>query len=77
MELEHSEHWKRKNKYRKDITDELIQYAIMNSSALKDKHRENALNAICRVPPSGRILKVVYRKLFKDKVRVITAFWLD
>ncbi|MCX6815164.1 MAG: hypothetical protein NTY20_05955 [Candidatus Aenigmarchaeota archaeon] len=77
MELEYSEHWKRKRKYRKDINDIIIEYAITNSNALKDKYWENALNAICRVPPSGRILKVVYRKVSGNKVKIITAFWLD
>jgi len=77
MELEYSEHWKRKRKYRKDIADGYIRYAIINSHALTDRYRENTLNAVCRIPPSGRILKVVYRKLAKDKVKIITAFWLD
>lgn len=77
MELEHSDHWKRKRKYREDITDALIEYAIINSNELKDKYWENTLNVICRVPPSGRILKVVYRKLARGKVKIITAFWLD
>lgn len=77
MQLEYSEHWKRKRKYRADIEDTFIEYAISNSNALRDKYWENALNAICRVPPSGRILKVVYTRLAKDKVRIITAFWLD
>ena len=71
-----SEHWKKKRKYRKDITDDSIEYAIKNSNELKDKYWEDALNAICRIPPSGRILKVVYRKE-KSKIKIITAFWLD
>ncbi|MFQ5648068.1 MAG: hypothetical protein ACE5FW_02420 [Candidatus Aenigmatarchaeota archaeon] len=77
MKLTHSEHWKRKRCYRKDVTDALIEYAITNSGALRDRYWINALNAICRVPPSGRILKVVYRKLGKDEVKIITAYWLD
>ncbi|MBI2676085.1 MAG: hypothetical protein HYX24_06515 [Candidatus Aenigmarchaeota archaeon] len=77
MEVEYSEHWRLKKRYRSDITDEFIKYAISNSNILKDKYWENALNAICRIPPSGRILKVVYRKTAKDKIKVITAFWLD
>ena len=76
MELEESEHWKRKKKYRKDITEDMIEYAIKNSNELKDKHWEDALNAIARIPPSGRILKVVYKKV-KNKIKIITAFWLD
>jgi len=76
MELEESGHWKRKKKYRKDITDEMIEYAVKNSNELRDKHWKDALNAISRIPPSGRILKVVYKKS-KNKVKIITAFWLD
>ncbi len=76
MSVVNSEHWERKRKYRKDITDDSIEYAIKNSNELKDKHWEDALNAICRIPPSGRILKVVYKKE-KSKTKIITAFWLD
>ena len=76
MILLYSEHWKKKKKYRPDITDDKIEYAIQNSNELKDKHWENALNAISRIPPSGRILKVVYRKE-QSKTKIITAFWLD
>ncbi|MFA5174412.1 MAG: hypothetical protein WC438_04490 [Candidatus Pacearchaeota archaeon] len=76
MEVINSEHWKRKRKYRKDITDYEIEYAVKNSNELKDKHWEDALNAICRIPPSGRILKVVYKKQ-QGKIKIITAFWLD
>ena len=76
MALIYSEHWIKKRKYRKDITDDMIEYAIQNSNELKDKYWEDALNAICRIPPSGRILKVIYRKE-KSKLKIITAFWLD
>ena len=76
MKLEDSEHWKRKRKYRKDISDDMIEYAIKNSNQLKDKYWEDALNAISRIPPSGRILKIVYKKE-KAKFKIITAFWLD
>lgn len=76
MSITDSEHWKRKRKYRKDITDDSIEYAIKNSNELKDKLWKDALNAICRIPPSGRILKVIYRKE-QSKIKIITAFWLD
>ena len=76
MSIIDSEHWKKKRKYRKDITDDSIEYAIKNSNELKDKYWEDALNAICRIPPSGRILKIVYKKE-KSKIKIITAFWLD
>ena len=76
MKIINSEHWKRKRKYRKDITDDMIEYAIKNSNELRDKYWKNALNAICRVPLSGRILKVVYRQE-ENKIKIITAFWLD
>jgi len=77
MKLEYSKHWKKKRLYRKDITNDFIIYAVQNSAILKDKYWEDALNAICRIPPSGRLLKVVYRRISKDKIKVITAFWLD
>ena len=76
MELIDSEHWKKKRNYRNDITNDSIEYAIQNSNELKDKHWKDALNAICRIPPSGRILKIVYKKE-QGKIKIITAFWLD
>ena len=77
MRFIHSNHWRWKRKYRKDITDDLIEYALLNSNELKDKHWQDASNAVCRVPPMGRILKVVYRRIGKDRIKIITAFWLD
>ena len=77
MKFVYSLHWRRKRQVRKEITDDLIEYAIQHSNALRDKNRNDALNSICRVPPMGRILKVVYKRLGKDKIKIITAFWLD
>lgn len=77
MQLVHSRHWARKKKYRKDITDGLVEFAISNSNVLRDKNWETVFNAISRVPPSGRLLKVVYRRIGKNQVKIITAFWLD
>lgn len=76
MAFEYSEHWMRKRKFRPDITDDVLEYAITNSNELKDKYWEDASNAVCRVPPSGRILKVVYKRTGK-RYKIITAFWLD
>ena len=76
MELEHSKHWLRKRKYRSDITDDMIEYCIQNSNKLEDKHWEDAWNAITRIHPSGRILKVVYKTKGKT-IKVLTAYWLD
>jgi hypothetical protein len=76
MQLVYSKHWLKKKKYKRTIIQSDIEYAILNSNILKDKRWEGALNAICRVPPSGRILKVVYKR--KGKVyKVLTAYWLD
>ncbi len=77
MIIEYSKHWNKKKDYRKDITDDLIEYAIINSNGLRDKYWKDASNAICRVPPIGRILKVIYKRIGKNKVKIITAFWLD
>lgn len=77
MELTSSNHWKMQRKFRPNITDEMIIYAVMNSDELRDKYWPDALNAISRIPPSGRILKVVYKRISIGKVKIITAFWLD
>lgn len=76
MQLIYSKHWLKKKQYRKTINEADIEYTILHSNILKDKRGENVLNAICRVPPSGRILKVVYKR--KGKVyKILTAYWLD
>jgi len=67
----------RKKRYRADITDDLIEYAIINSNELRDKYWGDASNAVCRVPQLGKMLKVIYRRIGKNKIKVITAFWLD
>ncbi len=77
MEISYSEHWQKKKKYRLDITDEAIEYVIENSAELIDKYWIDALNAITRVPPKGRLLKVIYKRLGNNRIKVITAFWLD
>ena len=76
MKFEYSSHWLRKRKYRSDIADDLIEYCIQNSNKLNDKHWKDAWNAIARVPPSGRILKVVYKTKGKT-IKILTAYWLD
>ena len=73
MELVPSSHWRRKRQYRSDITDDIIEYAIANCPAMRDRRWHNTLNIICRVPPSGRILNGVYRKLGPHAVKVVTA----
>ena len=63
MEIDYSKHWLRKHSCkRKDITKDMIEFTLKNSKELKDKYWENAFNAISRIPPSGRRLKVVYKK---------------
>ena len=74
MKFEYSLHWKQKKEIRNEIADDLIEYAISHSNVLSDKNWKDASNAICRVPPMGRILKVVYRRISKDKIKIITAF---
>jgi len=77
VEIEYSKHWlKKKLKKRKDITNDMIEYALSNSKELRDKEWKDALNAISKIPQSGRTLKVVYKKS-KGKVFIITAFWLN
>lgn len=59
------------------IYDELIEYVVSKSKIFKDRWWENTFNAIYRVPSSGRLLKVVYKRLSKDKIFIITTYWLD
>ena len=76
MKLVYSEHWMLKRQYRADITDWLIEYVIQNSNQLPDRRWEDVLNAIC-VVQNGRALKVVYRIIGRDAIKIITAFWLN
>ncbi len=77
MKIEYSKHWLKKHeKKKKDITNDKIEYALSNSRILKDKYWEDALNVISRIPPSGRILKVVYKRI-QEKIFIITSYWLD
>ena len=76
MDFEYSYHWKRKKTIRKDVSDDLIEHCISNSNKLKDKYWEDAFNAIARIPPSRRILKVVY-KVKSKTIKILTAYWLD
>ncbi len=77
MKLEYSKHWLKKRKYRADIIDDMVLYSIQNSAQIRDKYWEDALNAIAKIPPSGRTLKVVYKRVKNGKIKVISAFWLD
>lgn len=76
VKIEHSFHWEKQLRFRPEITDDLIEQCIQQSEKVKDKKWENAFNAIARVPPSGRILKVVYREESKT-IKIITSYWLD
>ncbi len=76
MPLRYSIHWMKKRRYRPQITRYNIEYCIQSSRRLRDKHWLNAWNAVSRIPPSGRTLKVVYKQEGKT-IKVITAFWLD
>jgi len=77
MKIIYSEHWIKKQKSKKkDITNDVIEFAIKSSVMLKDKYWKDAFNAVSKIPPSGRTLKVVYKKL-NQKVFIITSYWID
>lgn len=77
MKIEYSIHWRnKKDKKKKDISDDIIEYALRNSEILKDRRWDDVFNAIARIPLSGRTLKVVYKKE-NQKIFIITAYWLD
>jgi hypothetical protein len=62
MQIESSDYWKKKRHTRPDIKDDMIEYCITNSTKLKDRTWEDVWNSISRIPPSGRLLKVVHRE---------------
>ncbi|MBU0662530.1 MAG: hypothetical protein ABH854_00440 [Candidatus Diapherotrites archaeon] len=78
MEIIESHHWKLKRPFRKDIENYMLSYAVSNcKNPQTDKHHKNALDAVCRIPQTGKILKVVFRRLGKDSIKLITAYYLD
>jgi len=77
MLIKSSNYWLRKRKKRPDITDDMIEYCIANSNKLKDRTWEEVWNTITRIPPSGRLLKTVYKEKGKSIKIIITAYWLD
>jgi hypothetical protein len=77
MQIKSSAYWSKKRWKRPDISDDMIEYCILNSNKLKDRTWENVWNAMARIPPSGRLLKVVYHEKGKDIKIIVTAYWLD
>jgi len=77
VRIVHSIHWAERHHERNEITDDLIEHALVHSPILNDRRHEGVLIAISRVPPSGRLLKVAYRKLKTQEIKVLTAYWLD
>ena len=76
MRFSYSDHWIKKKKYRDTITESDIEYSMLKSPIIKDKRWKNVFNAISKVPPSGRTLKVVYKR--KGNVyKRLTTYWLD
>ena len=77
MDITYSKHWIKKQKSKKkDITNDIIEFALKDSIVLKDKCWNNAFNALSKIPSSGRILKVVYKKV-NQKIFIITTYWLS
>jgi hypothetical protein len=76
MPFEYSKHWEIKRRTRSEITLDILEYCIIHSAIIKDKNFSDVLNAITKIPPSGRTLKVVY-KIKGKTIKIITAFWLN
>ena len=76
MDFYYTQHWvKKRIKRRQDITDYMIEYCIVNSNIVLDKYHEGVYNAIGSIPPSNRLLKVVYKTKGKT-IKILTAYWL-
>ena len=76
MKFEYSEHYLESKIYRSDITDYEIEYCIINSDKISDRKWEDVINAISRVPPTNRLLKVAY-KIKGKTIKILTAYWLE
>ena len=76
MKFIYSMHYLESKEYRPKIDEHLLEYCIINSDRIKDRLWEDVWNAIARIPPSGRLLKVVYKTKGKT-IKILTAFWLD
>jgi hypothetical protein len=77
MEIIESKHWQYKKSFRASIEAYMIEYAILYGSVQRDRHNLNVLNSIVLIPQTGKTLKVVFRYLAKDKVKLIAAYYLD
>ena len=55
----------------------MIEFTINSSDHHRDKTHPDALNAIANIPQTGKRLKVVFRKIGKDRVKLITSYYLD
>ena len=77
MQIMESLHWRKKKKFRKDIENYMIEYAVNSGKIEKDRLHKNALNSICIIPQTGKRLKVVFRKIGKESIKLITAYYLE
>ena len=77
MRIWHTDYWAKKREFRPEISDDFIEYAVQHSNILKDRNWEELFNAIARIPATGRLLKVVYRRKGKNNIEVITSYRLD
>lgn len=77
MEIIGSVHWKLKEFQRKNIELWMIEFVLENCKEFKrDKTHENCLVGIARIPQTGRKLKIVFRKIGKEKIKLITAYYI-
>ncbi len=78
MQIIESNHWKLKKIQRTNIENYMIEEVIKKTKKFeKDKKWSNALNAIKRIRETGKLLKVVFRFIGKNKIKLITAYYLD
>lgn len=76
MRFVYSDHWTKKKRRRKEITDDVLEYAMTHSPIIRDRRHAGVWNAIARIPPSGRKVKVAYRRTAQGW-KIITAYWMD
>jgi len=76
MKFVYSIHYLESEEFRSEITEYMLEYCIIHSEKIKDRRWEDVWNAITRIPPSNRTLKVAYKTEGKT-IKILTAYWLD
>ena len=77
MRISHTKHWEYRKQQRPEITDDILEYAIIMGRPRRDTHWDDCLNTVVHIPHFGKKLKVVYKWKKANNIKIITAFWVS